>query len=679
MRCGGVRQVLAAGLVALALAATGCIDGDGDDEAAPSTTEVESSTTAATAGGEEGATVAFGHTRVWVASVLPLLPMDWEVIDLDTGGEQTWLISLVRQGDQDVATALAWEQPAGSPTVIQWRSTDGRTWERSGTVLDGASITFVAPAGDRLVALGNRWSDTGPGEPLLWIDEGQGWEERSLGLGPGPDTWVNLYGVAATDAGLVAAGDRQRIDPAVPVVVSVGGYRVEIDDLAGTYRLTEEVTGRVVTSGPTTDIYRYGESGQLLHDPDTGEVLAEVPWEVWTELYPSSTPLPLVLPAGSGDGSASIEYEGFTVTVDEAAGTYEIVDSGGRTISGALEELYRGPQPRFTDPATGVVVLTVAWEEWDRLLDEFWSSRYQTHEPHDTETLVLFSPDGVEWEAQTLSLAPNTHLESVTAVDDRFVISVIEHGDVGANRTAWVSTDGRSWENVGTTGPENLGQVVTRPGGLVGIAIAAERPGVVTSSDGLSWQEELSIQVQPDGRDAWIERVGAGPLGVVATGTLYGGAEIQALTITIGGRTARFGWESAVEITDDATGEVLVDLSWDQVENPVGEPPVTYAEGVTTFYDGRGRVVMTIPDADVNAAYEAQSEAIEQQIEKVLFIQTAADAVWFEATPATGLEPGSDEQILVGEDRIVIGRMVFEDGDPESEPSRIQLVVGTLR
>lgn len=672
MRSRRSPRILAVGF-ALVLISTGCVGNGPSVESGG--TSVAVTTTSST---PETSTPAVGETEVQVVARLPLLPMEWRTVELDQDSSGAWLMSLVTVDGAFVAIASAWDPDRPSQTVYQWRSRDAVTWTRTETVLTDAWINQVLSVGDRLIALGSSADPTGPGDPRLWIDEGRGWEARDLGLAGDTGTSLYLYGAAATTAGLVLAGDAYPYEPIEPTVLSTGGFRIEIDDNTGTYVVTEENTGVIRSSGPLSDIYRWGETGQILYDPGTGDVLTEVPWDVWSELYPGSSPLPIAVAVDPAAELPSLEYDGLRITIDDANGVFEIVRlESGEVISGTLEQLYRGRGPRFVDDQTGEVVLQLTWNEWDELMSRSWAERDEDHVTHETETVVLFSPDSVTWEKQTLNLAPNTHLESVAAVDGRFVITVVEHFESGSSRTAWVSQDGRSWESASVAGPDGLSQVVAPSGTLAALADWSGRRSVVSSTDGLTWRVELSLDVQSDGREAWLDLIGAGSFGTAVSGTIYPVSITPWLAVTVGSRTARFGPEWAVEIIETATGEVVLALTWDDIENPTGDPPVVYRDEATWFYGADRELILRIPDDDVHAAYESQSQAIDQQISTVVFVRTTG-GTWFETTPAPKTEHSSIQHLAVGRDAVVIGQTTWQPGEFEdADPEAIQMLVGT--
>ncbi len=673
MRSRRSPRTLAVGF-ALALVTTGCVSSGPSVESGATSAAVTTTSSTPAASSAPAA----GETEVQVVSRLPLLPVEWRTVELDQESTGAWLMSLVTVDGEFVATASAWDPDQRSQTVYQWRSHDTVTWTRTETVLTDAWINQVLSDGDRLVALGSSADPTGPGDPRLWIDEGQGWEARDLGPAGDTGSSLYLYGAAATAAGLVLAGDAYPYEPIDPTVLSTGGFRIEIDDNTGTYVVIEEGTSVMRSSGPLSDIYRWGETGQILYDPVTGDVLTEVPWDRWSELYPGSSPLPIAVAVDPAAEPPSLEYDGLRITIDDANGVFEIVRlDSGEVMSGTLEQLYRGLGPRFIDDQTGEVVLELSWDEWDELMSRSWADREEDHAPHETETVVLFSPDSVTWEKQTLNLAPNAHLETVAAVEGRFVITVVEHFETGSSRTAWVSDDGRSWEAAGVVGPDGLSQVVAHSDTLAALADWSGRRSAVSSTDGLTWRAELSLDVQSDGREAWLDLIGAGPLGIAVSGTIYPTSITPWLAVTVGTRTARFGPEWAVEIIDTGSGEVVLALTWDQIENPTGDPPVVYREEATWFYDADRQLVLRIPDDDVYAAYEAQSQAIDQQVSTVVFVKTTG-GTWFETTPAPATEHSSSQQLAVGRDAVVIGQTTWQPGEfDDADSDAIQMLVGT--
>lgn len=660
------------GLVAAAVVlATSCVAGDPSSTVATTRPVVDAPSTTTPA------TLVLGETEVQVVSRLPLLPVDWRTVELDLEETGAWLTSLVTVDGEFVVSAVAWDGEA--QTLLQWRSTDTVTWDRAETVFIGGWVHQVLSVGGRLMAIGSNADPAGPDEPRLWTHDGSEWVARDLGLTADPDSSLYLYGAAANDAGVLLAGDRQPYDPIGPTILTTGGFRIEIDSAAGTYTVTETTTGRLRSSGPMSDVYRWSETGQILYDPVTGEVLTEVPWDRWSELYPGSSPLPIAIPFDPAAEPPSIDWAGFRITIDDRDGVFEIVRiASGEVLRGTLEELYRGPGPRFHDDQTGEVVLALTWPEWDDLMSRSWGESEEGHEPHDTEIVLLFSSDTVNWEAQTLDLAPNTHLEAVTSVAGRFVVTTIEHYEEGSNRMAWVSDDGQTWENVGTTGPSSLLHLAVGLDSLVALAEQNGRLSAATSADGLVWREELSIGMQSDGQEAWLDLIATGPLGTAVAGTIHPPNTSPWLAVTVGDRTARFGPEWAVEIVDTATATVVLALTWDQIDNADGVvPPVVYRDGATWFYDGAGELVLRIPDDEVYAAYEAQSQANAEEYRKVLFLETT-DGVWHETSPVPADRRGSDQQLAIGEDHVIIGRMIWQPGEFEdAEPESIHLVVGT--
>jgi hypothetical protein len=282
-------------------------------------------------------------------------------------------------------------------------------------------------------------------------------------------------------------------------------------------------------------------------------------------------------------------------------------------------------------------------------------------------------------------LAPpaDSHLETLVAVDDRFVATMQQHQEYSSNRIAYVSDDGVTWEQIETGGPEYLHQLVSTPDGVMALSSAEQRSMVVFSSDGLTWHDELSLGPQSDGRDGWLDLVGAGPMGAVVTATVHGVYEPQALEITVDELTARFDQEFAVEILD-STGATRLTLTWEQLEQPVpGEHGrATYADGETHFWNAEGELVMTIPDETVWNAYEDQSAFAAELPQTVVFIR-GEGGEWFEATPPTTTERAANQFVTLGVDTVIIGRTVFDDTgtgfEEEGEfAGHLELLVGTV-
>ncbi|MDH3754996.1 MAG: hypothetical protein OEU32_14085, partial [Acidimicrobiia bacterium] len=353
-----------------------------------------------------------------------------------------------------------------------------------------------------------------------------------------------------------------------------------------------------------------------------------------------------------------IEWDGYRIVVDDANDRFSVVDveTGAEITSGPASDLYRGPPPSFIDVATGEVAVSFSWSEWDELLNSAYDAAYSPHDEHESEHLILFSPDGRDWSEQLLTSGTNIHLESVAAVDDAFVVSLVEHSELGATRIVYTSNDGVDWMEATGDGPEYLDRTSVGPEGVIAMSYDEERSALATSADGRWWNTELSMVPQDDGRDGWLRLVASGDLGHAALATLDAAPGIEVLTITVDGRTARFDAPfSAVQIVDDPTGEILLDLSWDEAQEAVelGEPAyASYAEGATSFWSPDGTLLMTITDDRAQQAFDEQVMRYEAGIDHVLFVRR--DEQWFEADvpEATGLSP---EQLAVGTDAIVVG------------------------
>ncbi len=161
------------------------------------------------------------------------------------------------------------------------------------------------------------------------------------------------------------------------------------------------------------------------------------------------------------------------------------------------------------------------------------------------------------------------------------------------------------------------------------------------------------------------------------------GYEPQVLEITVDELTARFGEQFAVEIVD-STGETRLTLTWEELEQPTpgDQNWATYTDGATHFWNAEGELVMTIPDETVWAAYEDQSAGAGEEPQTAVFIRLEGGA-WFETTPPTTIEPGSNQIVTLGVDKVVIARTVFDDTGTRYEEEgefagHIEFLVGTV-
>lgn len=672
-------------LVVVAMVGAACTS-SGDDELTASTTASPAATS--TSVGVEGNSppTPIGATEVGIVTHLPLVAMTWDTVELPLPAlsqPDVWLAAVNVSDAGYAAVAFAWAPPPDNQTVFTWLSPDGAEWTRTELKIPtGQTMDQVVVDGETLIGIGSRTVPDGY-EPVLYFSDGAGgWEPSALSSSGLDLSNVWLGYVAGNEAGMVVGGNREHYTPGPPIVIEKDGYRIELHDIAGTYEVTDAESGRLVASGSQNEFYAGSEDGQAIFDLVNDELLTVVPWDIWEGMYQTGSPLPIPVLYDNQPGSVrSVEWDGYRITLDEANYRYEVVviDTGELVVSGSMEDLYRGRPPSFVDAASGEVVLRFTWDEWDELLSAAYESSYGDHEYHEPEQIVLFSPDRKEWSEQTLTGADNTHIESVISIAGEFLVSVIEHGDYGGVRTLYTSTTGTDWTTVETSGPRDIYQAHSGPAGAIALAYAQEGSAVAISEDGRTWISDLFLGPQDDGRTGWLQLVGSGGFGQVVMGNLDPAPTSEILTITVDGRTARFGAPgSAVEITDDSTGQVLLVADWEEMERAAADGKATYAsyaEGVTSFWAADGSLVLRITDAQAQAALEEQAARYQAQTSQVLFIKL--DGVWYEGSTAE-LNGAYPQQLVVGKDSLVVGATEYRAYESQ-EPTVNRLTVSVGR
>ena len=636
------------------------------------------------------ADVALGTVEIATLTRLPQLTADWTTSTLvGPVGRSGWPLFVGVHDDQYVVVAgseFDGEAPSDQdPMLLTWRSRNGRTWTRTDHALTPGSwisnVVAVDEGPSGLLAVGHRQAGWVGELVILRSDASGRWTELDLRAADVDPVGVSAMWTAAGTNGLLIVGERFAPTPAAPVVADIDGHRLAIDDHAGTFELTEIDDGRVVASGPLTDIYHSSESGQPVWDQATDELVVVIPWDVW-EQHDVGSPLPIPIPTpDSGGHRRTVEFGGYRIELDEEHGTFVVTElaTGDVVTRGSLEELGRGPAPRFVD-AAGDVVLTVSWDEWDELMMAVYAQ--QPGSPVVASELVaLCSTDGRTWTATELDHPPDTYVTGVWSFAERFVVGFGNAGGGADQRTFVVSRDGADWTPDATI---DLPEGITASGsaGTVGLswswsgsAYGADTPLVWTTRDGQSWDAAFSLITQSDGRSAWIDMLASGRGGRTAIATVAPNQTFTELTITIGSRTARFDeMYGGVEIVDTTTDRVVFATTVEELATAdPDEPLVSYADGVTTFWVD-GAPVMAIPDDTVWAAYQQRDRDHDARVERVAFVELDGD--WFEvALPWFG--DGWPAQVGFGEHELAVVGFVEGPFDPwmPSEPLPFELMV----
>jgi hypothetical protein len=626
---------------------------------------------------------AAAEEEVQTTERLPAAVIDWVIHQLELPvavGPDVWLSHVSVSNAGLTAIAFAWDVSRPVQTVISWTSANGDRWARRELPLESGTTMYQAIDLDGTIyGLGQQTSADGV-DPLAWsMNDDGGWDSINLSS-PGTDlSGVTLLSAASNANGIVVAAERSVGELQSSVAFDTGGLRFELNDLAGTYELTDIESGRVVSTGQSADIFTWNNEGQAIYDNATGELLTVVPWEVWEQPNRNFSPLPIPIPADPAMPPIAIEWDGIQISIDEASNSYEVADANNGVVvtSGALVDLYRGPAPVFVDDESGEVALSLSWNDWDMLMNEAYQQADETRGQQQAEQLILHSSNGTDWAEATLANKASTQFDSLFAVDDDFVASTIEHGEFESTRTFYTSTNGTDWEMTERQPFEQVVIVGANNDAVIGLSYEGDSSALVTSTDGRSWDTVLQMDERADGGSVWLQLAAIGGAGTAAIATTTPAVEPGLLTITAESLTATFGAAgSIVKITDDRSGETLLEVTENDLE--FGDANfATYGDSATTFWSPSGELVMTIADAAAFAAFDAQMAAYENAVRQVVFV--APHDQWFEAD-LPELDQGYVAQLAVGDEVIVIGVINGDGFDGAVAPAdTITVLVGTLQ
>ncbi len=646
---------------------------------------------------EAPVTPVLGDVEVAVVQHLPRLDLRWVESELDVPEQMQAGFGFVFAGFvAGEAVVVGQSSTVSGPQAFStWRSTDGNTWNRADQLLEpNVWIHGVFVRDDQLVAVGNHQIHNSQELVILGTDADARWEPIDLGGSIDPEgltSWLHT----SNGAGVVLVAERYDTGAheLEPLTMVIWDHELVLDEGAGTFALIDRRSGEVTSSGFTSEIYPWSEDGQAVWKLDTRELLTVVPWDVWGRAWPTGPPLPIPVPEHDV-AIPSIEWDGYRIMIDDSNGRVEIFasETGELIQSIGHAEFYRGPSPQFRDDETGELVWAPTWAEWDQLVHWAYDQAYERQQEApvaaEPQRLLLVSPDGIEWtEIELDFLDPvDGYVDSLWSVAGEYQLVVVEHGMGESARRLYRSPDGIEWTATELAGEQMIVAAPTAgPNGVVTASaspMGGDDPTLKTSPDGITWTPAFQLGEQDDGRHVWFELLASGPGGHGAIVTLVPQDEQVALTITLDGRTARFGYgETAVTITD-RNGDVLLEASWQDMEMAyMGErdPIATYDDGVTTFWSPDGSPVMRIPDESVSAEYEGRHEANVDRTDRVLFLERAG--AWYEVeVPMTGHE--WVQLMAIGDDMVVVavgqwGEPGFECCEGETNPlASMRVLVG---
>ena len=675
--------------LASSVALIACSGGSDSVSEAPSvttTTEVSDSSPAASVPPvastvtQEPATEVVSQGGIEVATIghLPSLDVEWITSRLDYDWPDQMGGSLAYAGIDEngyVLVALGWSTQNGQ-SILTWRSEDGTEWARTDWVLPiGTNVEDVFAVDGRLVAIGQM-----PGrdayELCIWTSGSDG-EWRAIDLASAGIDPVGAYAHLAVVAepGIVGEVRRDQVQTSPPVVFEAKGYRYSLNPMLEMYELTEIASGRVIAAGRSADIYETGTAdGRPIWNLDTEALILTVPFDVWNEQYGTPTsPLSLPIPAPPVDPNRGVvEWGGYRVILEYGADRVDVIDidTGEVVTTSSLMAFERGLSPRFADELTGEAVVSFTWDEWDALLDG--AHREAVAPPDDSpesQLLALFSPDGLDWIETPLTesrVDEERWVESLLAVDDRFVVVVASWSGSALTHTTYTSSDGVAWQPGDVAMNMTIVQIGTGPGDPIATTYGTDEEmgsgplHIATTEDGLTWAPVFFLPPQDDGRLGWLQLLANGRAGGATLVSVEPLMPSEPVIISVGSRTVRITTtEPMLEIFDDS-GEVLLAATRQELEQAVidgAQPIVTYADGVTVFWSSDGTRLMEITD---DLAWRAEQDAHEREgdaIERAVLIELADR--WYEAQfPAVGAaEP---QQLAVADGALLVGAAQYQ-------------------
>jgi hypothetical protein len=641
-----------------------------------------------------------GRTEIASMANFPLVDFDWETVTLPAGEffEFRWFGRL--HGDYAVVGVEALE--GAGQQLVTWKSTDGHQWRKVSSlnlpdqtslheVRAGGRCPICGEPGVWLIAIGEVWTGGSGAEQLIYTSsDGEEWTGVPLPDQSDGSGYSYIQAVAVNDTGMVLVVTNEDYPPEPPQRIEIQGFTIEVDHWSGFFNVIDS-TGATVVTGPISELWPWQENGQGIWDPATGDLITTVPWEAWEQGWSTAyggygSPLPIPFQPSEPETVPvfEVEWDGFAITVDESEGFFSVtdIDSGEVVASGDAQYVWRGPPPTFHDPTTGALILSVSWEEWDQAEASSWQS--QEEEPYGsyyTETVALFSADGAEWERTLLGSGSAGSSVAALAADDEFVLIVTTYEQFGGSRSTWRSGDGVEWEaSEGVDQAERfLHSSVSTADGFLAISDGPGGQEVTSSADGVVWETEFVVGMQDDGRYVWLSAMAHGDLGTVVVGSGETAFDYEPLTISKGGLTAEFEGQYVVRITDDATGDELLALTWADLDRGVSSDQISYEDGETRFFSEDGALIMTITNAEAEEAFRAREAQFEDARHQVMFIEL--EGAWHEArVDVAGVDYVTS--VAVGDSQVLLGGTIWDESySPESSfrgsGATVVILIGT--
>ena len=634
-----------------------------------------------------------GPTEVGFTTNFPTVDYIWQRIEIEGPGlsHQGWLGIL---NGQLVAVTPSWGGPyeSGSQSLATSVSTDGVAWEQVGSypLPDDMWIGRVVSDGAQVYAFAQIEGPV-PKEPAIVVfvsPDGIDWSMVEVPVDLEDDEHVYVNNSAAGPAGVLVALNVEAYPEEPPRTLVFDGYEVTLSYARSTYVLSDGSTGEELMSGRLDELFNWGGEGQTIWNPDTGEVITTVPWEVWERAWSSyygggsPLPLPIYQPEVVAGPTVTIEHDGYAITVNERDGSFNVVDaaSGDELTRGTLDELYQGPAPTFVDPDSGETYLSVTWDEWYQAEERSWENVEYPEEDfyyHRSKTVFVHSADGEDWSVEVVSDGEGGNVSFVAATEDGFIARVNSYGEFGDRTSLWTLRGG-TWSSTDAVGTDLwMNSVVATDEGLFGVGQGGGGPALWTSPDGVTWSTEFAIVPQDDGSHAWLTSAAAdeaGTVGALVVKERWG--EYQPLVIEQDGYSATFeDGESVLRVTEISSGELVLLLTWQDFEEGDAGSIVTWENGVTSIVLGNGDV-MAISDDEARAAMDELYRG-SNKLGMSVFLRNGSG--WVEAVvDAEGGISGATQLFLVDGSIFIGGNYWGAESyyEPPSDESFV-LLVGT--
>ena len=263
---------------------------------------------------------------------------------------------------------------------------------------------------------------------------------------------------------------------------------------------------------------------------------------------------------------------------------------------------------------------------------------------------MLATTDGRTWDRVEPGndVGEEGQVSSLGYGPEGFVLVYDSFGAETYSQSLWRSTNGRSWEQVGSVDEPNQGPIVGGDDAYFSFRYG-RRAGIARSTDGVNW----TTVYETDDAGSYFNTLAAGEMGVVAIGQHNEGSVPPQLTVSKDGRTMDFDYElGLVTVTEDASGDVLTTIDFDVFElDPPDQFQIDEDTGTVTITDTDGTVLMVITEAEASSQ---ETEYVEDYSIPTPALAFSPDGTeWFTVT-TSGLDVAWAQGAAVGKDAIVI-------------------------